>query len=143
MSFLELRSNVFLWTLPNHSTINVIIVISSDPLCKDGNMRFTMARLKALTVNYNFENWLFSIVVSLQKWLAHFLILHGRKTYRNYYNETWTTKQSSTLLISYSRVPSLNRALQYLHGIGRSLEIKLTVPRVEVRPFFEVRKRSF
>ena len=58
MSFLELRSNVlsFLWTLPNHSTINVIFVISSDPLCKDGNMRFTMARLKALTVNYNFEN---------------------------------------------------------------------------------------
>ena len=34
---------------------------------------------------YNFENWLFSFVVSQQKWLDHFFY---RETYRNYLEPT-------------------------------------------------------
>ena len=50
--------------------------ISRDTTCKDDNNRFTTIPQKLCLVNfewdinvYHFENWLFSIVDSLQKWL--------------------------------------------------------------------------
>ena len=54
-------------------------VNSSDPPNKDGKARFTTKPLKALSDNheleinvYNFEKYLFTILVFLQKLLAHF-----------------------------------------------------------------------
>ena len=48
--------------------------------CKYVNARLTTLPLKAFLINYelfinvyNFENWLFLLVVSLQSWLEHFI----------------------------------------------------------------------
>ena len=54
-----------------------VIVISNDPPCKDGNTRFTTEPLKALSnqvwINvYNIDNWIFSTVVSILKWIIRY-----------------------------------------------------------------------
>ena len=62
--------------------------ISSNPSCKDGNARFTtvlLIKYELCIIIYNFEKWLLSMVVYLQKWLTHF---YYRKTYRNDRNKT-------------------------------------------------------
>ena len=52
-------------------------VFNGLSLSKNGNVRFTLCLIKHdLHLNvYNFENCLFSTMVSLQKGLAHFYIL--------------------------------------------------------------------
>ena len=69
-----------------------VSIIFRDPPCKDGNVRFTIVSLKAFSNElwilyyvYNFENWLFSIVGSIQKWLEPFC---SRIKYRSYKNFT-------------------------------------------------------
>ena len=55
-----------------------LYVISIDPPCKDGKARFTtipkvLSDQVFITHQFlYFLKWLFSIVVSLQKWIAHF-----------------------------------------------------------------------
>ena len=88
-----------------------VSVITSDPSCKDGNFRFATVPLKALSDQvwiiyqclYNIKNWVFSAVLSLQKWLAHF---HYRKRNRNYQNYQ----------LKVLRVLFMQKAFPSLHG---------------------------
>ena len=66
--------------------------------------------------DFNFENWLFSIVVSLHKWLQ-LARYNCRKTYKKTYN---------IFHIIDAKGAVVNRTLPSLHE--GSLEITLTVP---------------
>ena len=76
---------------------------------------------------YNFECWLFSLVVSRQQWIAHF---YFRKINWNY--QTWTTTICS--LVPYYWLDKgfkgtvVNRKLLSLNRTLASFEITLTVP---------------
>jgi len=61
--------------LVKHFCFNrTVSVISSEPPWKDGNARkkTCLIKLELYITVYNFENFLFSIVGSLPKWLTHF-----------------------------------------------------------------------
>ena len=61
---------------------------------------------------YNVKNWFFSILVSLQKWLAHFCC---RKQWRNFYDLILFTleKLSSTLSYYIIKVPRVSLWVGY------------------------------
>jgi len=102
-------------------------VISSDPSCKAGFAQFTTVSLKMLTDQVS--NCLFWFVVSLQKWLAHLLLLRINGEIDR--NKHYSSQRKWRYLLHYSSDLSFtgtkNQALLSLHE--ESLKIMLTVPK--------------
>ena len=71
-------------TIQTRGSIGTKRMISSDPPCKDGLMPLSQLQsvpFKALSRQvltllnvHDFKNWLFSIGISLPKWLVHFVL---------------------------------------------------------------------
>ena len=101
-------------------------VISSDPSCKGGFAQFTTVSLKMLSDQVS--NCLFWFVVSLQKWLAHLLLIRINGEIDR--NKHFWSQRKQRYLLHYSSDWSfkdtvVNRALLSLHE--ESLKIMLTV----------------